>query len=39
MVKADRAKARFFLTLSDAANGTWKKSMNQSPTHENKLAY
>lgn len=24
---------------SGAANGTWKKLMNQSPTHENKLAY
>ena len=24
---------------SGAANGTWKKLINQSPTHENKLAY
>jgi hypothetical protein len=24
---------------SGAANGTWKKLMNQSPTYENKLAY
>jgi len=24
---------------SGAANGTWKKLMNQSPTHENKLGY
>jgi hypothetical protein len=24
---------------SGAANGTWKKLMNRSPTHENKLAY
>ena len=24
---------------SSAANGTWKKLMNQSPTYENKLAY
>jgi hypothetical protein len=24
---------------SGAANGTWKKLMNQSPTYKNKLAY